>query len=99
MFITLNDDQPANPTPPPANLDDQEIVGQGEVQQGLLGLHGPVTPLKIELDTYFKMPPLPSAILDIPASLPHLHHLKGCFQAQAMWSSNLGVPWIQQSWI
>jgi hypothetical protein len=45
-----------------------EIRGQGEVQQsGILGLEGPVTPLKIELDTYFKMPALPKARMDVLA--------------------------------
>jgi len=32
----------------------QEVRGQGEIQQGVLGLEGPVTPLKIELDTTSK---------------------------------------------
>ncbi len=46
----------------------QEIRGQGEVQHtGLLGLEGPVTPLKIELDTFFKMPTLPKAKMDVLA--------------------------------
>jgi hypothetical protein len=44
----------------------QELRGQGEVQQtGLLGLEGPATPLKIELDSYFKLPPLPKAKMDV----------------------------------
>jgi len=79
----------------------QEIRGHGKVQQGLLGLDGPVTPLKIELDTYFKIPPLPTAKLDILAwwkaqepVLPlmaeiariYLHLLRGCSQPQAIWS-------------
>ncbi len=46
----------------------QELRGQSEVQQvGLLGLEGPITPLKIELDTYFKMPALPSSKVDVLA--------------------------------
>ncbi len=43
----------------------QEVRGQ--VQQGLLGLDGQVTPRKIKLDTYFKMPALPHAKLDVLA--------------------------------
>ncbi len=43
----------------------QEVRGQGEVQQGLLGLDGQVTPLEIKLDTYFKMPALPHTKLDV----------------------------------
>jgi len=46
----------------------QELRGQGEVQQaGLLGLEGPVTPLKVELDSYFKLPALPKAKMDVLA--------------------------------
>jgi len=45
----------------------QEVRGQGKIQQGLRGLDGPVTPLKIKLDTYFKIPALPHAKLDVLA--------------------------------
>jgi len=46
----------------------QELRGQGEVQQtGLLGLEGPATPLKIELDSYFKLPALPKPKMDVLA--------------------------------
>ncbi len=44
----------------------QEIIGQSEIQHsGLLGLEGPVTPLKIKLDTFFKMPALSKAKVDV----------------------------------
>jgi len=46
----------------------QEIRGQSEVQEvGPVGLEGPIIPLKIELDTYFKMPALPSSKVDVLA--------------------------------
>jgi len=46
----------------------QEIRSQSEIQHsGLLGLGGPMTPLKIELDTFFKMPALPKAKMDVLA--------------------------------
>jgi hypothetical protein len=35
--------------------------------QGLLGLDGPVTPLKIELDRYLHMPKLPNSKVDVLA--------------------------------
>jgi len=74
-FIELSEEAPPS-KPPPAALDDEfgdddffagsELQSQGlrgqesSTSQGLLGLDGPVTPLKVELETYFKLPNLPS---------------------------------------
>jgi hypothetical protein len=43
----------------------QDLRGQAPIQTGLLGLDGPVTPLKVELETYFKLPHLPSSKLNV----------------------------------
>ncbi len=51
-----------------SELQSQGLRGQeSSPSQRLLGLDGPVTPLKVELETYFKLPNLPSSNVDILA--------------------------------
>ncbi len=51
-----------------SELQSQGLRGQEtSPSQGLLGLDSPVTPLKVELETYFKLPNLPTSNVDILA--------------------------------
>jgi hypothetical protein len=49
-----------------SEIQSQELRGHGSSPtQGVLGLDGPVTPLKVKLETYVKLPNLPSSKLDV----------------------------------
>ena len=51
-----------------SEIQSQGLRGQDtNPSQGLLGLDGPVTPLKVELETFFKLPNLPTSNVDILA--------------------------------
>jgi len=51
-----------------SEIQSQGLRGQdANPSQGLLGLDGPVTPLKVELETFFKLPNLPTSNVDILA--------------------------------